>query len=187
MGWTTVVGGHWQWGQAKRTSLLIVLQIKMKRAGQASRDNHLTFYEVEWRLCLAILLKRFIQEALMMIACVQLQPNDGWSNEKEDISHWIVKLRMWAGAPSDMKYVEPVILKEVPPFCPFTGENRISWLEILNPGKIINGWGYSVSHSGFAKLVITQWVVFKKAYVLVRHTATFSLWKILLGCKWKRQ
>lgn len=53
-----------------------------------------------------------------------------------------------------MKYVELVILKEVFFFCFFIGENRILWFEILNFGKIINGWGYLVSYFRFVKLVI---------------------------------
>lgn len=50
---------------------------------------------------------------------------------------------MSTGAQSGMKYVEPVVIEGIFPFCPVTSENwEFSQLEILNPEEIINGCVY---------------------------------------------
>lgn len=72
MGRTTKGGGE-------GTSLFIVFRLGNKKAGQTSLDNNLTFYVIDWRLCLAIFSKK-----LIVRACVQLYPNDGWSIERRE-------------------------------------------------------------------------------------------------------
>lgn len=75
-----------------------------------------------------------------------------------------------------MKYIDQVVIEGIFPFCPVTSENwEFSQLEVLNPGEIINGWVYLGTYSGSAKLTFTHWVIYKKAYVLVRLIAASSL------------